>query len=663
MTDEIFPPDYGLIDLAADGLRQHHRDGSAETLARLEEHLAAIDAVSNLSSELLPTRVALLAELVAGGAEAPTALQDAEIERAADSYLLQVQGLAQPGSVYLEALLLHLGVSLLKLERLSTDRASKIGLVTWHLASIYSSVDAIRHLLGASMTAAWGSEVRIKAALTAWQYSDHLGPNELGLLLRLTDALEQEVEIPEASRKALALARHGDRNAALPDVTSEFEGFWQLLHGGRYEAAEMYLGQFRDAPGLVATVARNLSVLPALHLGRLDHPEQAADVVASLALQARVSEAPKLAERLGAAAPKALLREVIAHHTPVGCSESSGIAAHTAEALCDSEVVRLSSDVPPMRALAADLVDVRRGVHRPPTRLEPARGITTVHLVDVSVSSHAFVFAQIVIRPNAVSAAQLVSFTGTRQRLLLRVLRDPQRVESLSEDDEALLASCLKALVPDHEGSTVVVPAPVLWSLPFEAFLSGIRVSMSVNCWASMNSPRLPQESPLRMCFVGDPDLPGARLERSVLEQMNSTGSVEVRVVESLSGLNGVLQDNDMDVLCLSLHGSSTGFAYSLHLGTETISTQGLLQLRLPPVVVAAGCKSGRTSDRLNLATVLAARTSATIVSLWDLDDRTGAAVLGDFYHALGERRSIVAAWKQVVPTAPKFGLRLLAGH
>ena len=299
-------------------------------------------------------------------------------------------------------------------------------------------------------------------------------------------------------------------------------------------------------------MAHNLRLLPRLHLGLLDDLSEAEPAIADLAAQLRLPEAPQQAKSLGIAAPRVLLRELIAHHASMGTQQSAHVVASAAEAICDCEVVRITAGDRPAEALAAEMVTVRQGLRSSRPAGSASTGSSVVHLVDVACNNQASVFARSLDRPGERTLADLIAFTGTRQRLLLRILREPVVVERLSGYDRDLLASCVAALVPAEAAATLIVPSSMLWSVPFEAFSPRSRVALSMGSQRILDSaPRLTSIPP-RVCFVGDLTLPGAEIEKRALEELDRSDLIHLISPTTLAQLEDTLRGGEIDLLCLS---------------------------------------------------------------------------------------------------------------
>jgi hypothetical protein len=94
---------------------------------------------------------------------------------------------------------------------------------------------------------------------------------------------------------------------------------------------------------------------------------------------------------------------------------------------------------------------------------------------------------------------------------------------------------------------------------------------------------------------VFDPELLGARDELKALGRLDSEGKVVLRRPRSLAELRSILVGDQIDLLTIAAHGtSSDGFEYRLLFPDSAASPAGLLGLRLPPNVVLGCCWSAR---------------------------------------------------------------------
>jgi hypothetical protein len=166
------------------------------------------------------------------------------------------------------------------------------------------------------------------------------------------------------------------------------------------------------------------------------------------------------------------------------------------------------------------------------------------------------------------------------------------------------------------------------------------------------------------VCFVGDDALPGAVAERAVLRTHAASGDIDLIEPTDLIQMAELMAQGGerFDVLVLAVHGSGEGFGYAFEHKGHRVAVHELAEWRLPSIVVAASCSSGRRGTRLNLPTVLANSVPALVVGLWDLDDAAVGALLGRFYAGLFETRSLTAAWTRLAGRSARSGLRLLAG-
>lgn len=443
-----------------------------------------------------------------------------------------------------------------------------------------------------------------------------------------------------------------------------------LLMQGDYAGAEAAAHQLLEVPPRVRMIGEGLSLLARLHRGVLDEEVSAAAEIQRLGALARMPELVASANRGTVAAPDSMLREVAAHALALRVKSGVRTAARALDAIAESRVllVQLSGDggtlqeaaqaigsnrlgdaVVDDRAGAVDWVrdlsstsrgsdgDAVRGAVQPNVidmNAAGGRDGGVVHVAELSMARTGAVLAVTHLQANGAARGYTVGLAGSAARTLRRLLAEPRSAETLTSADVEQLTRCLFGGL-DVDGAPLLVPSPGLWSVPFEALLPGANVAPSYGTWRRMVREDSRAPGPLRICFAGDDSLPGAAVERRVLRDLAESGMVDLAEASDLAAARVLLVDGAFDVLALALHGGGDGLSYSFHSAGVKVPLHELAGWRLPSVLVAANCWSGRTGARLNLTTLLTSVTSALVVGLWDLSDAVTGDLLSKFYLAL----------------------------
>lgn len=133
----------------------------------------------------------------------------------------------------------------------------------------------------------------------------------------------------------------------------------------------------------------------------------------------------------------------------------------------------------------------------------------------------------------------------------------------------------------------------------------------------------------------------GAATERRRLEHLDRAGRIELHLSPSLGDVLPLLSGGEFDVLILSCHGSGSGLGFRFHDDApsgEQLFAHQLLDVRVPPLVVAASCFSGAEGavDITGvLATLISRGAESVVAGSWALPDEDTAELLTAFYDLL----------------------------
>jgi hypothetical protein len=674
----------GRVELVADALRQHLEAPSPEStglLARLVDQVAK-DASSGDADAVL-CRVALSAALESGVSSSrdTSAINVNDSMRALHYFLELAKALITPGSVGLEQLLLAFAVPLawLKLNPLPEEQ-SKVIQVGARLASLSEDAAAASGLVLARQpnwpAEAVGEVIACALEIEAAQQDLHeRGDLEREAALLASDPdmrpmtserLKRALSSMEAARRKPSWGPPGHEEISNAFVR-EAQIAEELLAHGDYAGAELAASRLSHAPAQVRLVGENLTVLARLHRGLLDDEPSARHEIERLTRLVRLPEFASLEDRSSTASPESALREIASHALALNTPAGARTAARAAEAIAGSRILRVQ-----LTGHREMFLDLSRAIAQTRARLDAedwvaaaeTDGREVVHVTDLYLEPRAATLALTHLRPaRGEASGYTAGLSGSALRILNRLIVNPPAAEKLDEIDHRILTNAIFGKM-DIVEPVLIIPSPRLWTLPMEDLLPGSTVALSYQTWQRM--PPLSQKSDrrLKVCFVGDDMLPGAVAEREVLRRHAAAGALDLVEATSLHDAAEILgNDETVDVLALALHGRGEGFNYAFEHDGKRLPVHELVGWRLPRIVVAATCSSGRTGTRLNFSTVLAGSVAALVVGLWDLDDAAVGTLLGGFYSGLAETRSITAAWARLPGHGSGWGLRLLTNY
>lgn len=669
----------GIAEAVAEALVEHRTQRSGRTVAllaalaaQLSEDLAATEV------ELVLCRVALTSELVASDIASwiPARWVGSAQDRAVGWFLLVAKQAGSAEAEGLERWLLAIGPTLARLPSVSQlEQLDVLVQYVARLGSLRLDAAAVTDLVTARTTAPWGPDARVGVLTAAFELEQLLVGFDLTAVVDEADALLRGDQLQAMPRDRLSDARASRRGRLSADTPSSrgdeaidraLTTYQALMNTGDYVGAALSVEALRDAPARVALIGANLRGMAQLHDRTLESQDEMAAELARLAAIARLPESIELERTAPLASPGAMLREIAAHCIAEGTSTGDRSAALALEIIADARVARVrsvangSTVTDSLAAVATD----RRSIGVPRLSLGDRGGTAGgdfIHVVELSLDDGAALIA--VTSVDVVSdrsSSHVTALFGSDLRVVRRLLRDPPQAERLADNEAERLGRLIFGPLTDVH-RPVVVPSPILWSLPFERLLPGTSLALS----ASSHVERRPEQpvvgQRLRVHFVGDPALPGAESERTTLRRLAAQDVLELVEGSSLRMLPEATSSSD--VLALAVHGRGSGLTYELRLGSERLPAHDLIGTELPSTVVAASCSSGVRGGSLDLATILSGAAPTVVVGLWDIDDQVSGTHLGTFYEALAAGESAPAAWSRLPASARLSGLRLLAGR
>ena len=197
----------------------------------------------------------------------------------------------------------------------------------------------------------------------------------------------------------------------------------------------------------------------------------------------------------------------------------------------------------------------------------------------------------------------------------------------------------------------LIIPDRQLWSLPWSALIPEyVRTMTLLPSAASAARLGQPFRRPLPVIAgVFDTQLAGARAELSILQELQSEHKIVLVQASSVSQLQRILLEKDVDVLTIAAHGTSgDGFEYRLLFPDSPASPAGLLGMRLPPHVILGCCWSahlGEHADSLSTALAcLSAGASSVVGALWAVNDQVAGQLLTTAYRKFADGASLAQA-------------------
>ncbi|MGH3200838.1 MAG: CHAT domain-containing protein [Streptosporangiaceae bacterium] len=270
-----------------------------------------------------------------------------------------------------------------------------------------------------------------------------------------------------------------------------------------------------------------------------------------------------------------------------------------------------------------------------------ASGMTVVW-VSVVISDDEPVILSVFLRPG--DHYPRLNFTTVRSAEGRQLLEDATNTNLQYAPDGASAAiATLRMWIfrqeIDPRWPLMIIPDRRLWCLPWEAVAPAEVRAVTIAPSASASS-RLAGCSRARVPVIAgvfDPKLEGAEAELSALKKLHAQNRIILRRARSLAELRALLADGGIDLLTIAVHGTShDGFEYRLLFPDSPASPAGMLNLRLPPIVVLGCCWSARLGKKADsIATALsclAVGASTVVGALWDVDDAVAGEILSSAY-------------------------------